>query len=339
MTRNISLFLALSVFCLLFFLLNICLGSIQIPLSVIFDILIGNFDGKQSWKYIILESRLPQAITAFFCGASLSVSGLLLQTAFRNPLAGPDVFGIGSGSSLGVALIILFFGGSITTSIFSIYGFLAVILAAFGGAILVTSFILFLSSIVKNSILLLIMGLMIGYIASSIVILLNFFSAQDNMRTFMMWGMGNFGGVSSSYQPYFIMMCSVGLIMAMLLIKPLNILLLGMEYAQSLGLDIKKVRNALLLIVGLLTAVSTAFCGPISFLGLAVPHITRLLFRTSNHEILLPSTLICGALVALLCNLLCYLLSKESVLPLNAITSLIGAPIIIYVIIKGRKQS
>ena len=283
-----------------------------------------------------MENRLPQALTAMLCGASLAVCGLMLQTAFRNPLAGPDVFGISSGAGLGVAIVMLFLGGSVSTTLFTVSGFLAILTSAFIGAIVVTMIILFLSTMVRNSVLLLIVGLMVGYVSSSAVALLNFFASEEGVKSYMVWGMGNFGGVSMNHMLLFALLCLVGIIASIFLIKPLNIMLLGTQYAESLGINIRQIRNLLLVTVGLLTAVTTAFCGPISFIGLAIPHISRLLFRTDNHQILLPGTVLTGAVIALFCNLVCYLPGELGIIPLNAVTPLIGAPVIIYVIIKRR---
>lgn len=336
MKRNILLFICLATSILLLFGLNLTTGSVQIPFADVLDILCGRFTGKESWEYIILENRLPQTLTAILCGASLSVCGLMLQTAFRNPLAGPDVFGISSGAGLGVALVMLLLGGTVSTSIFTVSGFLAILTAAFVGAIAVTTFILFLSTLVRNSVLLLIVGIMVGYVSSSAVSLLNFFASEEGVKSYMVWGMGNFGGVSMNHIPLFSILCLIGIIASFLLVKPLNILLLGPQYAESLGISTRQIRNILLVVVGLLTAITTAFCGPISFIGLAIPHIARLLFRTENHQILLPGTVLSGAVIALLCNFICYLPGESGIIPLNAVTPLIGAPVIIYVIIQRR---
>ncbi len=336
MKRNILLFICLATSILLLFGLNLTTGSVQIPFADILDILCGRFIGKESWEYIILENRLPQTLTAILCGASLSVCGLMLQTAFRNPLAGPDVFGISSGAGLGVALVMLLLGGTVSTSIFTVSGFLAILTAAFVGAIAVTALILFLSTLVRNSVLLLIVGIMVGYVSSSAVSLLNFFASEEGVKSYMVWGMGNFGGVSMNHIPLFSILCLIGIIASFLLMKPLNILLLGPQYAESLGISTRQIRNILLVVVGLLTAITTAFCGPISFIGLAIPHIARLLFRTENHQILLPGTVLSGAVIALLCNFICYLPGESGIIPLNAVTPLIGAPVIIYVIIQRR---
>lgn len=334
MRRALLIYIGIAVSILLLFGLNLTTGSVLIPFTDVLDILCGRFAGKESWQYIILENRLPQALTALLCGASLSVCGLMLQTAFRNPLAGPDVFGISSGAGLGVALVMLLLGGTVSTSLFTVSGFLAILTAAFLGAITVTALILFLSTLVRNSVLLLIVGIMVGYVSSSAVSLLNFFASEEGVKSYMVWGMGNFGGVSMSHIPLFSLLCLVGITAALLLVKPLNILLLGPQYAESLGISTRRLRNLLLLIVGLLTAITTAFCGPISFIGLAIPHIARLLFRTDNHQVLLPGTVLTGAAIALLCNFICFLPGEMGVIPLNAVTPLIGAPVIIYVIIQ-----
>ena len=334
MKRNVCIILLLVAGIIVLFAMSLIVGSVRIPLADVCDILFDKFDGKESWKYIIMENRLPQALTAMLCGASLAVCGLMLQTAFRNPLAGPDVFGISSGAGLGVAIVMLFLGGSVSTTMFTVSGFLAILTAAFIGAIVVTMIILFLSTMVKNSVLLLIVGLMVGYVSSSAVALLNFFASEEGVKSYMVWGMGNFGGVSMNHMQLFALLCLVGIIASIFLIKPLNIMLLGTQYAESLGINIRQIRNLLLVTVGLLTAVTTAFCGPVSFLGLAIPHMTRLLLHTENHQILLPCTILCGAVIALLCNLICYLPGDGGIIPLNAVTPLLGAPIIIYVIVK-----
>ena len=334
MKRNVCIILLLVAGIIVLFAMSLIVGSVRIPLADVCDILFDKFDGKESWKYIIMENRLPQALTAMLCGASLAVCGLMLQTAFRNPLAGPDVFGISSGAGLGVAIVMLFLGGSVSTTLFTVSGFLAILTSAFIGAIVVTMIILFLSTMVRNSVLLLIVGLMVGYVSSSAVALLNFFASEEGVKSYMVWGMGNFGGVSMNHMLLFALLCLVGIIASIFLIKPLNIMLLGTQYAESLGISIRQIRNLLLVTVGLLTAVTTAFCGPVSFLGLAIPHMTRLLLHTENHQILLPCTILCGAVIALLCNLICYLPGDGGIIPLNAVTPLLGAPIIIYVIVK-----
>lgn len=336
MNKGTAYCLALSIVVLVLFCLNLLLGSVSIPAGDVVSILLGHEASKASWQFIILESRLPQAITATLCGAALAVSGLMLQTAFRNPLAGPSVFGVNSGAGLGVALVMLFLGGGLSVGSVSITGFAAILLAAFVGAMMVMAIIFFFSTLVRNSVMLLIIGIMIGYISNSAISLLNFFATDEGVKSYMVWGMGSFSGVSMANMPVFAAVTLAGLLGALLLIKPLNALMLGDRYAENLGVNIMRVRNWLLIVTGLLTAITTAFCGPVAFIGLAVPHIARLLLTTDNHRQLLPATLLCGSVVALVCNLICYLPGESGVIPLNAVTPLIGAPVIIYVIARKR---
>ena len=321
------------------FVLNILVGSVSIPARDVFSILTGNGEElKPSWQYIILQSRLPQAITATLAGGALAVSGLMLQTAFRNPLAGPSIFGINSGAGLGVALVMLFLGGSISAGSVSLSGFVAVLTAAFIGAMTVMAIIFFFSTVVRNNVMLLIIGIMIGYLSNSAISLLNFFASDEGVRSYMVWGMGSFSGVSTKMMPTFASITLLALAGSLLLVKPLNALMLGDRYAENLGINIVRVRNWLLMVTGLLTAIVTAFCGPVAFIGLAVPHIGRLLFRTDNHRLLMPATILLGAVVALLCNVLCFLPGESGVIPLNAVTPVIGAPVIIYVIVSGTRR-
>lgn len=317
-------------------MLNLLVGSVHIPADEVVRLLTGHSGSNPSWQFIVLQSRLPQALTALLSGGALAVSGLMLQTAFRNPLAGPDVFGINSGAGLGVALVMLAMGGSLTAGNITFTGFMAVLLAAFTGAMLVTAVIFAFSSMMRNNVMLLIVGLMIGYLTNSAISLLNFFATEEGVRSYMIWGMGNFSSVSMAQIPLFASVTLIGLIATILLIKPLNAMLLGTQYAESLGFNIKRLRNILLIITGLLTAVVTAFCGPVAFIGLAVPHMARLLLRTDNHRLLLPGTILCGMVVALLCNLICSLPGRAGIIPLNAVTPLIGAPVIIYVIVRRK---
>ena len=340
MIRKKIIFVILGVGILLLFALNLLSGSVQIPITDVVSILFKPNTSSEinpTWSYIILETRLPQALTALLCGGALAVTGLMLQTAFRNPLAGPDVFGINSGAGLGVAIVMLWLGGSVTTEMFSVSGFVAVLLAAFIGAMLVTGLIFFFSTLVRNNVMLLIIGIMVGYVSSSAIELLNFFSTEEGVKSYAVWGMGDFGGVSMQNMPVFASITVVGLLLAILLIKPLNALLLGEEYAESLGINTRRTRNLLLIITGILTAITTAFCGPISFIGLATPHIARLILGTQNHTRLLPATILCGSAIALLCNIICNLPGDGGIIPLNAVTPLIGAPVIIYVLVKTKR--
>ena len=333
--KSLSLYVLLLLGAILF-VMNLVMGSVHIPAADVFSIIMGDETVKPSWRFIVLGSRLPQAITAMFCGGALAVCGLLLQTAFRNPLAGPGIFGISSGAGLGVALIMLMLGGSLSIGSVSMTGFVAVLAAAFLGAMSVMGLIFFFSTLVRSHVMLLIIGIMIGYISNSAISLLNFFATDEGVKSYMVWGMGSFGNVSMDLMPVFVIVTLLGFAGTLLLIKPLNALLLGDRYAENLGVNIQRTRNWLLFVTGLLTAVTTTFCGPVAFIGLAVPHMVRLVFITSNHRILLPATILMGAVVALLCNLICFLPGEAGVIPLNAVTPLIGAPVIIYVILKGR---
>ena len=334
MNKGVIYCTGLTLVIVVLFILNLMMGSVSIPVEDTIRILMGEGSVKPSWQYIILESRMPQALTAILCGGALAASGLMLQTAFRNPLAGPSIFGINSGAGLGVALVMLFLGGSISAGSVSLSGFVAVLTAAFVGAMAVMTLIFFFSTIVRNHVMLLIIGIMIGYISNSAISLLNFFATDEGVRSYMVWGMGSFGGVSMRMMSVFASITLLGLVGCLLLIKPLNALMLGDRYAENLGVNIIRTRNWLLIVTGILTAVTTAFCGPIAFIGLAVPHITRLLLTTDNHRSLLPATMLMGAVIALLCNLITVLPGETGVIPLNAVTPLIGAPVIIYVIIK-----
>ena len=310
--------LLLVVTILLLLVINLVYGSVHIPFRQVTAILAGQPCERESWRFIVVESRLPQAVTALLAGGALAVCG----------------FGINSGAGLGVALVMLASGGTITAGAWSVSGFMAVMAGAFAGAMGVMALIWLFSTRVRSNILLLIIGIMVGYVASSAITVLNFFATQEGVKSYMVWGMGNFGGVSLEQLPLFSVLVVSGLVCAMLLIKPLNVFLLGERYAENLGVNIVRTRNMLLVVTGVLTSVVTTFCGPVSFIGLAVPHVARLLLRTDNHLTLLPFTLLCGAAMGLLCNALCVLPGDIGVIPLSAVTPIIGAPVIVYVILK-----
>lgn len=328
--------IAISALIVLLFIANLFWGAVDIPCSAVFDVLTGKEVERASWNYIILQSRLPQAITALLCGGSLAVSGLMLQTAFANPLAGPSILGISSGASLGVAIVMLAGGGTISAVGVTLSGFVSVLIGGFIGSMFIMAIILGLSTFIRSNLMLLITGIMIGYITSSAISLLNYISTEEGVHSYVIWGMGNFSGVSLRQLPFFATICLIGLAMSVMLIKPLNALLMGNQYAENLGINIRLTRNLLLIATGLLTAVTTAFCGPIAFLGLAVPHVARMILHTENHNTLLPVTILCGAAAALLCNLICVLPGEKGIIPLNVVTPLLGAPVIIYVILKQR---
>lgn len=341
MTENkkfINIFILLAVGIIILFLANLFWGSVKIPVSSVIDILLGNLAEKRAWNHIVIESRLPQAVTALLSGGGLAVSGLLLQTVFRNPLADPGILGISAGASLGVAVVILLFGGMIGGALsFSLSVSMIVVVGAFIGAALVLAIIMFFASIIRNNVMLLIIGIMVGYLTSSVISMLKYWGGTEKNFSYMIWGMGDFSGVSLNQLFFFSVVVLIGLFFAILLIKPLNAMLLGERYAVNLGVNIKRVRVLLLLCSGLLTAIITAYCGPISFIGLAVPHIARLLLGTADHRTLLPCTLLIGAIMALMCNLICVLPIFSGILPLNAITPIFGAPVIIYVIINQKR--
>lgn len=312
-------------------------GSVSIPCSAVWRVLIGEDEGvSESWRFIILESRLPQMVTAMLSGACLATAGLMMQTVFRNPLAGPDVFGINGGAGLGVALVMLLAGGSVTLGTLGVTGNVAILAAAFAGAMAVMAIILFSSTLVRDGVMLLVIGIMVGYLSSSVVTLLNYSATEQGIRSFMLWGMGSLDGVTPSLLPLYVTITLAALVLSLFMVKPLNLLSLGDNYARNLGLNTRRARNHALLLTGLLTAVVTAYCGPIAFIGLAVPHIARLLTVTDDMRRLLPITMLTGAVVTMACHLLCFVPGEAGMLPLNAVTPLIGAPVIIYVIIRKR---
>ncbi|MDD2962003.1 MAG: iron ABC transporter permease [Muribaculaceae bacterium] len=335
--RNRIIFILLIVVLLILVASNMIFGAVDIPASAIFDILCGNEVERPTWSVIILESRIPMIITAALSGCALSVAGLLLQTVFNNPLAGPSILGVSTGASLGVAIIMLSLGTSLGSTFgISTGGFISILAGAFIGAFAVLAILLIFSSFLKSTTMLLIVGILVSYITSSAISLLNFFSTQEGVHSYVIWGLGSFSGVAANQIPLFAFTVAIALLWALAMTKPLNALLLGARYASNLGVNVKSVRNKLLIITGLLTAIVTAYCGPIGFIGLVVPHIARLLLNTSNHNTLLPATILCGAVVALLCTLIS-ILPDNGILPINAITPIIGVPIILYIILNRRK--
>lgn len=317
----------LAVCVVVLFAASLIAGPVKIPFREILSVLTGKGASQEIWNHIILENRLPQAVTALLGGAALAISGLLLQTLFRNPLAGPSILGISDGANLGVALAMLYLGVS---------SYFSTIVAALAGAAVVLFVIILFSRKVSNNVMLLIVGIMVGYLASSIISILNFRASADKVHQYVMWGMGDFASVSLDKLPWFAGFTLAALVASLLMVKPLNALLPGESYAANLGLNVKATRFAILAVTGIATATVTAFCGPISFIGLAVPHIARLTLKSSNHSVLVPATIMCGAAVALVCNLITCITPSGAALPLNAVTSLIGAPVIIYVIMNRR---
>lgn len=330
-------FIVLLIVCILLLILNLYIGSVGISPSDVTDILLGRINGRNGESeaaiFIILESRLPQALTALIAGAALSVCGLLLQTAFRNPLAGPSILGISSGASLGVALVMLLAGGFFSFNEYTVGGSGAIIVGALLGSMAVMGLLLYFSLKIKSNALLLIAGMMTGYLTSSVVTVLSSLSTAQGLQGYVAWGMGTFGGVPLERMVPFSMLSLLGMGMAVFLAKPLNLLLLGDNYARNLGVRVNRIRNLLLIASGLLTAVITAYCGPISFIGIAIPHIARLIFRTDDHFVLMPGVMVTGASACLLCNLGTVAI-PDHVIPLNALTPIVGVPVILYVILR-----
>ena len=336
--RSQTYIIAATVAMAVLFVLNVTTGSVEIPLADIWNIVSGDETEKETWRYIVLQSRIPAAITALLSGASLAVCGLMLQTSFNNPLAGPSIFGINSGASLGVAVVLLFFGGSLSTDILTLSGFVAIIAGAIIGSLAVIALLLIFSKLIKSNVALLIVGIMVGYISSAAISILNFFATDQSIASYVMWGMGSFNNVTIEHIPAFTSATTVCIILSLLLIKPLNALLLGDSYARNLGINTQHTRLLLLLLTGVQTAVTTAYCGPVAFIGLAVPHIARLSLHTDNQTELMPCTIFTGSIMALLCNWLSAMPSNGNIIPLNAITPMIGAPVIIYIVVKQRRS-
>lgn len=342
MSRNTRfvLMLLLIFSIIVFLVLNLLMGTVKIPVGDVIDILIGAKSDNRIWTNIVMKSRLPQSLTAMMAGAGLGVSGLLMQTVFRNPLAGPSVLGISSGASLGVACVVLLSGsiGGVALSKLGVIGEVTITLSAIIGSLLIMALIAFVAQKVRGNVTLLIIGVMIGYIANAIIGVLKFFSAEEDIRAYVIWGLGSFSRVSGGQTWVFIVLMLIILPSAFFLIKTLNLLLLGDSYARNLGLNIKRARLLVIGCSGILVAVVTAYCGPIVFLGLAVPHICRGLFRTSNHATILPASLLGGASLALLCNLIARLPGFEGALPVNSVTALVGAPVVMWVLFNKRRS-
>lgn len=338
--KNSVLFLLITTSIVIFLFLNLTLGSVTIPLSSIWNIIWEKGNEPETWQNIIWKSRFPQALTALVAGAGLSISGLQMQTVFRNPLAGPSVLGISSGASLGVAFVVLFSGsiGGIALSHLGFMGEVALSIAAITGALSVMALIVFASRKVKGNVTLLIIGVMIGYLANAVIGVLKFFSVEEDIKAYVIWGLGSFSRVSGNQMMLFVTIMLILIPLSFLLVKTLNLLLLGDGYARNLGLNIKRARVSVITCSGILTAIVTAYCGPIIFLGLAVPHLCRTIFQTSDHRILMPASMLTGAALALVCNLIARMPGFEGALPVNSVTALIGAPVVASVLFRKRKN-
>lgn len=336
----VPLLIGISIALGVFFLLNLLLGSVPIPLRAICEMLLGHEGQPVVWQNILWKSRVPQALTALVAGAALSVSGLQMQTVFRNPLADPSVLGVSAGASLGVAFVVLLSGaiGGVALSRLGYLGEIALSVAAILGSLSVLALIVFISTKVKGNVTLLIIGVMIGYVANAIIGVLKFFSVEEDIRAYVIWGLGSFARVSGDQMLLFVTLMVLLIPLSFLLIKTMNLLLLGSNYARNLGLNIHRARLLVILSAGVLVAIVTAYCGPIMFIGLAVPHLARTLFRSSDHRVLMPATVLIGATLALACNLIARMPGFEGALPLNSVTALIGAPVVASVLFRKRKE-
>jgi iron complex transport system permease protein len=323
------------VFC---FFANISLGSVYIPLNEVYKSLIGHATEQETWQHIIQNYRLPKAITAILVGSGLGISGLLMQTLFRNPLAGPFVLGISSGASLGVALVIL--GSSIFGGVFSLFlmSKWSIIIAASLGSFLVLLAVLMVSLRVRDTMAILIIGLMFASITAAIVNVLSYFGSAQQLQHYIFWGLGSLGNLSWDELLIFFVVYCFGLLISLASVKSLNTMLLGDNYAKSLGLNIRRSRFAIIIATSLLAGTITAFTGPIAFIGLAIPHLTRQVFNTSNHKILLPAVFLIGGIVMLICDSIAQVPNSDYTLPINAITSLVGAPVVIWLLVRKRKM-
>jgi iron complex transport system permease protein len=331
-------FLVLILVLLVCFFTNISLGSVYIPVKDVFNSLIGSANAQETWQHIIQNYRLPKAITAILVGSGLGISGLLMQTLFRNPLAGPFVLGISSGASLGVALVILgssVFGGIFVSVLISKW---SIVIAASLGSFLVLLAVLMVSIKVRDTMAILIIGLMFASITAAIVSVLSYFGSAQQLQQYIFWGFGSLGNLSWDELFIFFIIYSLGIIVSLTSVKSLNTLLLGENYAKSLGLNIKRSRLAIIVSTSLLAGTITAFAGPIAFIGLAIPHLTRQVFNTSNHKILLPAVFLIGSIVMLICDSIAQVPNSDYTLPINAITSLVGAPVVIWLLVRKRKM-
>jgi len=331
-------FLILTIILIVCFFANISLGSVSIPIKDVFNSLLGNTIENEAWQHIIQNYRLPKAFTAVLVGSGLGISGLLMQTLFRNPLAGPFVLGITSGASLGVALVIMgasLFGGFFATLLLTKW---SLVIAASLGSFLVLLAVIMVSAKVRDTMAILIIGLMFGSITAAVVSVLSYFSSAEQLQQYIFWGFGSLGNLSWNELLIFLLVYCFGILFSIISLKSLNTLLLGENYAKSLGVNIKQSRFIIIIATSLLAGTITAFAGPIAFIGLAIPHITRQVFNTSNHKILLPAVFIFGAIVMLICDSIAQLPTSDYTLPINAITSLIGAPIVIWLLVRKRKM-
>lgn len=340
MRKTVPLIVSLIIAIVALVIVNLLLGSVRIPVGDVCRILMGDDDMSEIWQNIIWKSRLPQALTAIVAGAGLAVSGLQMQTVFRNPLAGPSVLGISNGAALGVAFVVLLSGriGGVALSRLGYLGDAAMSVAAVVGALAVMLLIVWVAQKVKGDVTLLIIGVMIGYLANAIIGVLKFLSPEEDVKAFVVWGLGSFSRVSGDEMTLFVVLMCVLIPLSFLLSKSMNLLMLGDRYASNLGLDVQRSRMLVIVSSGVLVAIVTAYCGPIMFIGLAVPHLARAIFRSSDHRLLMPATALCGAVLALVCNFIARMPGFEGALPVNSVTALVGAPVIASVLFRRRSE-
>ncbi len=331
-------FIILILTLLIFLIINISYGSVNIPFKDIISSIFNNGTGKETWNYIVINYRIPKSITAILVGSGLAISGLLMQTLFRNPLAGPYVLGISSGASLGVAILIL--GSSVLGSGFLLFSHsnLMLSIAASIGSFMVLFAVMLVAKQVRNTMTILIIGLMFSSLTAAVISVLAYFSSAENLQQYLFWSFGSLGNLTWNEILIFTIITFVGMVLILPTIKPLNSLLLGENYAKSVGINYNKTRNLILIATSLLTGVITAFSGPIAFVGLAAPHITKLIFNTSNHKILIPAVAGLGAIIMLISDTIAQLPNSEFTLPINAITSLFGAPVVIWLLLRKKKM-
>ena len=340
MRKTLPLLLMLLVAIVVLAVVNLLIGSVSIPVADVCRILVGD-ESHEIWSNIIWKSRMPQVLTAIVAGAGLAVSGLQMQTVFRNPLAGPSVLGISNGSALAVAFVVLLSGklGGVALSRLGYLGDAAMSVAAVIGALAVMLLIVWIAQRVKGNVTLLIIGVMIGYLANAIIGVLKFLAPEEDVKAFVVWGLGSFSRVSGDEMLLFVALMTVLIPLSFLLVKPMNILLLGDRYASNLGLNVQRARMLVIISSGVLVAIVTAYCGPIMFIGLAVPHLARAIFQSSDHRVLMPATALCGAVLALVCNFIARMPGFEGALPVNSVTALVGAPVIASVLFRRRQST
>lgn len=332
MRISLFLFLLLVPLCLL-------VGSVSLPPGEVWQAVTGNADAASTAHFVVLESRFPQLVTAIFSGTALALSGLVMQTLFGNPLADPSLLGVNSGASLGAAVALLALGGSLGVGMVSVGGTLLTVGAAFIGACAVIALLSVASSVLRGTLALLVTGVMLSFAVSAVIALLSFYATADGVRSFMIWGVGDFSGPTRTLLPLYVALTGLPALLLFFMYRPLNALLLGTDYATNLGVNVRRTRTQLLLLTGLLTATVTAVCGPISFIGLAVPHMARLLLHTADHRRLLPATAVLGADVAMLALVLSHLPGERGTVPLAAITPLLGVPVVLYILLKRPQES